>query len=443
MQAGAISTDEKRSALNDLLQSVTLRRAEQLRQFLHYVVEEEIAGRGAQIREWDIAVRALNRPPSYSPETDSIVRTRAHALRQRLEEYYRIEAPHAEVRIDLPKGGYTPRFVRAQDAVAEMPEASVEERLPVVLAPDPPAPKSRPARAGIAGILVGMAVCGLAGLVLHQRGTLVFRAPHDTELLEAWGPLFNAEAPVKIVMSSPYQFWVRDYGTNPPPLVDPAETPPMPDIPSLVRAYDEHMTLRPDSKLYLHGNSAGALWGDAAGVQVATRFLAENGVRTELVPEKSLKSAYTLRNDSYLAFGRSEYSPLMAARIPPNGFDVIYIPAIRRHGIALKSNPERGPKYLPSPGTPAVNYGLITIIRDNADDGHPCQAMLFAGAISNGAQAAAEFATSPRHVAALVGKLRAAGIAKWPKAMQVIVRIETNEFYPIRTEYETHVVLQP
>ena len=102
MQATAISVDEKRRALDGLLQSAALRRAEQLRHFLQYIVEEEIAGRGAQIREWDIAVRALNRPSTYSTEKDSIVRTRAHALRQRIEEYYRVEASHAEVRIEVP-----------------------------------------------------------------------------------------------------------------------------------------------------------------------------------------------------------------------------------------------------------------------------------------------------------------------------------------------------
>jgi hypothetical protein len=263
-----------------------------------------------------------------------------------------------------------------------------------------------------------------------------------SELREAWAPVFDSKSPVKIVMSSPYQFWVRDYRSHPPPVIDPVETPAMPGDLSLLRGYAEQFPLHPDSRLYLHGNSAGALWGDAAGVQVATRFLADNRVKTEFVPEKSLKSGYVFRNDSYLAFGRSEYSPLMSGKIPANGFDVLYIPSIRRHAIAIRSDPEKGPKYLPTPGTPAINYGLITIIRDAADDGHACQAMFFAGVISNGAQAGIEYMTTPRHMRQLIERLRAEGLNTWPKVMQIVVRSDTTEFYPIRTEYETHLVLQ-
>jgi hypothetical protein len=428
MHATGISAEEKRAALQQVLGSVTFRRAEQLRQFLEFVVEEDIAGRGARIREWDIAVRALNRPDTYTPETDSTVRTRAHSLRQRLTEYYRMEAPDAEVRIDLPKGGYTPRFSRLSET---------------------PVPDSEPAESPEPEVFSASAtrpwwIWVVAGLVLGAAVAYALMRPSrpPSELREAWGPVFDSKSPVKIVMSSPYQFWVRDYRNHPPPVIDPVETPPMPGDPGLLRAYSEQFPLHPDSHLYLHGNSAGALWGDAAGVQVATRFLTENGVRTEFVPEKSLKSGYVFRNDSYLSFGRSEYSPLMSGKIPAEGFDVMYIPSIRRHAIARRSDPEKGPKFLPTPGTPAVNYGLITIIRDNAGDGHACQAMFFAGVISNGAQAGIEYLTTPHHMRQLIGKLRAAGLNTWPKVMQIVVRSDTTEFYPIRTEYETHLILQ-
>jgi hypothetical protein len=451
MNASAISADEKRRALNELLQSVTLRRAEQVRQFLQYVVEEEIAGRGSQIREWDIAVRALNRPTGYMPETDSTVRTRAFALRQRLVEYYKVEAPHSEVRIELPKGGYTPRFVRASDIVppgepaVDEPEFIPPPRTEAFDEHPSVAPRTQSRWPWVVtGFIAGVLLTILVGIILHSRGVLTRSAADNVspELEEAWGPILTSTSPVKIIMSSPYQLWVRDYGDNPTPLVDPVDSPPMPDDPRLIRGYAQQMPLHADSKLYLHGNSAGALWGDAAGVQVGTRFLTENNVRTELVPEKSLKSGYVLRNDSFLAFGRSEYSPLMAGKIPADGFDVQYMPGIRRHGIALRTNPEAGLKFLATAGTPAINYGLITIIRDTADDGHPCQAMFFSGVISNGAQAAIEFMTTPRHVKNLLMKLKADGISKWPKVLQVVVRSETTEFYPIRTEYETHFVLQ-
>ena len=444
MNASAVSTDEKRKALQHVLQSVTLRRAEQLRLLLQYVVEEEIEGRGAQIRESDIAVRALHRPANYTPETDSTVRTRAHALRQRLAEYYEIEAPGAEVRIELPKGGYTPRFVRSVDERSPMEPVKKEPEVTTAQTAELSSQTHSPWRWLWGGVLVGVLLTAAAGFIWYRMAAS--RAAGErivaSELQDAWAPILQSSRPVKIIMSSPYQLWVRDYRNHPVPLVDPVDSPPMPDDSRLWRAYSENVPLFPDSKLYLHGNAAGALWGDAAGVQVATRFLAETGVRTEFLPEKSLKSGYVFRNDSYLAFGRSEYSPLMAGKIPPNGYDVVYMPEIRRHGIALRSDPARRTRFLPTAGSPAVNYGLITIVRDTADDGHPCQAMFFAGVISNGAQAAIEYMTTPRHVKALIDKLRGQGVRNWPKVLQVVVRSETTEYYPIRTEYETHLVLQ-
>ena len=439
MQASAVSADEKRRALQEVLQSTTLRRAEQLRQFLQYVVEEELAGRGGQISESDVAVHGLHRPATYSPETDSIVRTRAHALRQRLAEYYSVEAPHSEIRIELPKGGYTPRFVRAGDIAP--PVAPV----PSVIAPPPPETAPSPPSRGKGYWPVLMAVFSLGVIVASGGAWLLYRSSTTampSELADAWAPVLDSRTPVKIVMSSPFQLWVRDYRAHPPPLVDPVETPPLPEVPSLIRSYAEQFPLAPDSKLYVHTNSAGALWGDAAGVQVATHFLTSHGIRTEFVPEKSLKSGYVLRNDSYVVFGRSEYSPLMRNKLPDAGFDVIYLPAIRRHGIALRSKRENGPMFLPTPGTHGQNYGLVTIFREAADDGHITQAMMFSGVISNGAQAAIEFMTTPRHVKTLTDKLRAEGLTSWPRVLQVVVRTETSEFYPVRTEYLTHLVLQ-
>lgn len=441
MHATGISAEEKRAALAQLLSSVTFRRAEQLRQFLQFVVEEEIAGRGTQIREWDIAVRALNRPPSYTPETDSTVRTRAHALRQRLAEYYRIEAPDAELRIDLPKGGYTPVFHRVLEAPPPPPVVDPQE--PAEASPPPAETAARlfwsPAWRPAVIALLGGLLLGASAMVLLMRPS---RATLPVEVTEAWAPMFHSPTPVKVILSSPFQLWVRDYRGAPPPLVDPVESPPMQENPTLLGAYKEVRPLFADSRLYLHTNAAGALWGDAAGVQVATRFLAEQGARPELVPERSLKSGYVLRNDSYLVFGRSEYSPLMDARIPKNGFDVQYMPSIRRHGIALRDNPDRGPKFLPTAGPQGTNYGLITILRDRADDGHTCQAMFFSGVISNGAQAAIEYMTTPRHLQELRERLRKQGITSWPKAMQIVVRTDTSEFYPIRTEFQAHLVLE-
>jgi hypothetical protein len=103
---------EKRQAMEQVLQSVTFVRAGQVRNFLRYICEMELAGRAETLHEYLIGVEALGRPTAYSTDEDSSVRRRAYALRRKLDQVYATELAHAPIRIDVPKGGYVPMFVR-------------------------------------------------------------------------------------------------------------------------------------------------------------------------------------------------------------------------------------------------------------------------------------------------------------------------------------------
>jgi hypothetical protein len=105
---------EKRAALEQVLQSTTFTRASQVRNFLRYICEMEIAGRGAALHEYLIAVEAMGRPVAYSTDSDSSVRRRAYALRQKLESVYANELTDARIRIEVPKGSYVPRYVAVE-----------------------------------------------------------------------------------------------------------------------------------------------------------------------------------------------------------------------------------------------------------------------------------------------------------------------------------------
>jgi hypothetical protein len=109
---------EKRAALEQVLQSATFTRASQVRNFLRYICEMEIAGRGAALHEYLIAVEAMGRPAAYSTDSDSSVRRRAYALRQKLACVYANELTEARIRIEVPKGSYVPRYVEAVPASA-------------------------------------------------------------------------------------------------------------------------------------------------------------------------------------------------------------------------------------------------------------------------------------------------------------------------------------
>src|SRR5215471_7427567 len=107
------SSEAVRTQLEKVLASEGFARNDRMSSFLRFVVEQELSGRGDQLKESVIGVEVFGRRPDYDVRRDSIVRTEAGKLRVRLAKYYAGEAA-AELIIDVPKGGYRPVFQRAE-----------------------------------------------------------------------------------------------------------------------------------------------------------------------------------------------------------------------------------------------------------------------------------------------------------------------------------------
>jgi hypothetical protein len=101
----------ERSELDSLLDSEILGRGSHPARVLSFVCEQYFQGLADEIKEYNIAVHALGRPADFDPQIDAIVRVTAHALRKRLEHYYRAEGADHAVHIYLPPGRYVPKFV--------------------------------------------------------------------------------------------------------------------------------------------------------------------------------------------------------------------------------------------------------------------------------------------------------------------------------------------
>ncbi len=95
-----------------------------LRRFLAYIVDETLYGRSNTIKEYTIAVNVLNKPPSFKPQHDAIVRIHAGRLRRALNYYYKEQGIGDEIEITVPKGTYVPVFGNMQ--IAE-PKPDAEE----------------------------------------------------------------------------------------------------------------------------------------------------------------------------------------------------------------------------------------------------------------------------------------------------------------------------
>ena len=87
---------------------------------LSHVVEETLEERGGAIKESTLGVEVFGREPGYDSKADSVVRTQARRVREKLGQYYSAEGRADPVLIEIPKGGYVPRFRLAPERAAEV-----------------------------------------------------------------------------------------------------------------------------------------------------------------------------------------------------------------------------------------------------------------------------------------------------------------------------------
>ena len=103
-------TPAVRRELDLVLSSPGFTRNERQSHFLRFLVERQLEGRGAELKESVIAVEVFGREAGYDPKLDGIVRTEAMRLRSRLAKFYSAEGSTRPLVIELPKGGYRPLF---------------------------------------------------------------------------------------------------------------------------------------------------------------------------------------------------------------------------------------------------------------------------------------------------------------------------------------------
>jgi hypothetical protein len=81
-----------------------------LKDFLLYVASCSLRGAPEEVTEHFIGIKVFHRSPGYNSAEDSIVRTHARLLRQKLADYFQNEGSREETIIEIPKGHYLPVF---------------------------------------------------------------------------------------------------------------------------------------------------------------------------------------------------------------------------------------------------------------------------------------------------------------------------------------------
>jgi len=208
------SQDEVQASLERILASRTFRDVEGQKSFVRYAVEETLRGRGDLLKEYSIGIEALKKKQSFDPRVDPVVRVQAGKLRSRLAKYYQTEGKNEPLRIEFPKGSYTPIFHQAainESSHAALPDmgALTPQGRTALFSPEESfkkfARRSHFQIVTVAALL--MAVCGWAFTALNLRSekqaNARILADWSPELQELWAPFVKSDRPLVVSVGAP------------------------------------------------------------------------------------------------------------------------------------------------------------------------------------------------------------------------------------------------
>jgi len=112
-----LPSEDVQQQLHRILGSRLFRRAERMKQFLSFIVQETLENRADRIKEYTVGVVVYEKPSSFDSRTDPIVRVEAGRLRAKLREYYEDEGRNDPIVISIPKSGYIPVLRQVTGAV--------------------------------------------------------------------------------------------------------------------------------------------------------------------------------------------------------------------------------------------------------------------------------------------------------------------------------------
>ncbi len=416
---------EIQTELDRILASDAFRRAERHGRFLSFVCETTLNGNGSQLNEYLIAHEVFGRGPGYSPGEDSVVRRQAHAVRQKLQDYYAGPGKDDSVRIVLPVGRYVPSFVRTETEPEAVPVAPVA-------APEPPSQLRWPSWQFALALAAAPLLVGAGWLAATaNRGPAVARL--DPALAEIWAPWLGDPGGATICFSSPVTAVVKQFSAPPPDATIPPRIEMRPEEADHFRKW---LHLPPGGFLYLSPAISQAKMGEAVGSVRLAAMLAAQQVPIH-VTQSRLLSWDEFRTANLILLGHDEANRWL---------DPILAKLPMRLAPTDREKPRRILDTLAKPGEeseyrlhystrddqPSQDFALISML--NGLDGKR-QLLLVNGLNTEGTETALEYLSDPASARTLIAALRGkAAQHHGPWLFQAVLRTEVRDKVPTRTD---------
>ncbi|MFZ0662908.1 MAG: hypothetical protein WAM66_09470 [Acidobacteriaceae bacterium] len=369
-----LPADARWALVERIAESQHLRSSARLREFLFYISECAIRQVPEEATEQQIGIRIFHRHPGYNSSEDSIVRTHARLLRQKVAAYFAEEGLHEKLLIEIPKGHYLPVFhardQAPQSALAEInAQIALRDTIALEETTKPRIRRSIPISAAL--------------LVAVVAGALLF-----------WHP-WSGQAATQSAVS---RFWQPFFSKNDPPLVIFSNALFVGNSTDGLR-YAPRQTEQPAQNA---GNFVDTYTGigELASVYTLTRIF--DAHRRQFILKRSLLVTWDEAQSKNLIFiGSTAENPSL--RVLPSTQDFTMMATPDSAGV-VNHHPKPGePGIYSRPEHPlTVDYAILALL-PGVQPGR--RTLVFSGLTTFGTQAAVEFVCHPDTAAELLRKI--------------------------------------
>lgn len=225
-RTGAHEDDPRWQLAQRIASSDGFSRSRLLQDFLLYIVDRELSGRTEDITEQQIGVLVFGRAEGYDSSEDNIVRGYARNLRKRVDEYFAGEGRNEELRLTIPRGGYTPNFFTVMVEPQSERDTEPPENLSDISAPPSNQPQLLLTQRKKWQPMFGLLLCVGLGIFLGIGASflLLARRPifssSDVLAHRLWNQLFSRDRDTFIVPSDDGLVIMQGLTPRPLPLAD-------------------------------------------------------------------------------------------------------------------------------------------------------------------------------------------------------------------------------
>jgi hypothetical protein len=366
-----------------ILNSELFSKSHRLSAFLRFIFDQYSHGHAGSIHEQRIGHEVFGRPPAYHVGEDSIVRSQARFLRQRLEEYFATEGSQEPFVLLIPKGSYVPAFERREVKPVPPPAR------PVAVPTQQPAQSAKSWAATPLYWIAGGAVA-LSAVLILLLGLLIHAQQQRSGIAEE--PVVQA-------------FWSSIFSPGRTAILVPADSTLV--LMEEISGKPVHL-LSYLNKDYLNGNNAerSPVWNMLIGSQYTNMADLNLVARLQQIPEAATArpqirfarelTIKELKDSNAVLIGGLRANPWLELFSSAVNFDVDFDGA-SGHNVVRNRAPGANEQTLyveDTSGAPTDSraYGVVVYLPSLDNQGH---SLLVEGTSKAGTEAAAEFLNSP------------------------------------------------